>query len=133
MKSVLVVDSDSVTRRLTERYLLNYAYRVQTAEDALTAMDFLNNPSIDLVLTDTQLHRMSGFDFVKLMRKCYIEVPVVFFASADDAITRLQADQLEPLAFFSKHCDYIHLPHLLDQLFSGSNLRPIEFPGNLFR
>lgn len=85
--------------------------------DARSALEKLNDPEFDLVLTDTRLTGMTGFDLVKMMRKCYIEVPVVFFSSVDDAVTRLQAEQHEALAFISKRSEFINLPHLLDRLF----------------
>lgn len=117
MKSILVVDSDPITSSLTYRFLRNYAYDVVVVSEARSALEKLNEPHFDLVLTDTRLSGMNGFDLVKMMRKCYIEVPVVFFSSIDDAVTRLQAEQHEALAFISKRTDFIHLPHLLDRLF----------------
>ena len=120
MKSILVVDSDSVTASLTSRFLRNYAYEVVVVSDARAALEKLNEPVFDVVLTDTRLAGMTGFDLVKMMRKCYIEVPVVFFSSVDDAVTRLQAEQHEALAFISKRSEFINLPHLLDRLFFPS-------------
>ncbi|MGF1565523.1 MAG: response regulator [Flavobacteriales bacterium] len=120
MKSILVVDSDSVTASLTSRFLRNYAYEVVVVSDARAALEKLNEPVFDVVLTDTRLTGMTGFDLVKMMRKCYIEVPVVFFGSDDDAVTRLQAEQHEALAFISKRSEFINLPHLLDRLFFPS-------------
>jgi two-component system KDP operon response regulator KdpE len=117
MKSVLVVDSDPITSSLTAKFLRNYAYEVQTAHDGRSALNLLNHPVYDLVLVDTDLSGMSGFDLVKMMRKCYIEVPVVFLATKDDQVTRIEAERHEALCFISKRSDYINLPHILDRLF----------------
>lgn len=117
MKSILVVDSDAITASLTAKFLKNYAYNVTVAHDGKSALDRLNAPNFDLVLCDSMLTGMNGFDVLKIMRRCYIEVPFVFFSSCDDPATRLQAEHLDSLGFISKRKDFINLPHLLDQIF----------------
>ncbi len=117
MKSILVIDSDPVTASLTAKFLRNYAYEVTVVSDGKAAIDRMNHPDFDLVLCDTRLQGMNGFDVLKLMRRCYIETPFVFFASEDDAVTMLQAQSVGALRFISKRKEYINLPHILDQIF----------------
>lgn len=117
MKSILVIDSDPVTASLTRKFLRNYGYEIDLARDGKEALDKVNEPMYDLILSDVQLQGMSGFDVVKLMRRCYISIPVVFLSSIDDQVTELEARSLGCLGFISKRREYINLPHILDKLF----------------
>lgn len=117
MRSILVIDSDPVTASLTAKFLRNYGYLVDTAQDGKEALDKLNVPKYDLVLSDTRLRGLGGFDILKLMRRCFIEVPFAFLTSDDDAITRMEAESLGAVKVISKRSDYINLPHIINHFF----------------
>lgn len=117
MKRILVIDSDPVTSTLTQKFLRNYNFEADVVQDGKTALDQLDSIRYDLVLSDIQLKELGGFDVLKLMRKCYIDVPFVFFTADDDVVTRMEAESMGAAKFISKNSEYINLPHILDQYF----------------
>lgn len=120
MRSILVIDADPVTANLTKKFLKNYGYDVEVASDGKSALDLVNRVSYDLILSETQLPGLAGFDIVKIMRKCYIDTPIVFLTTNDDKVTRLEAEALGAIRLISKRREYINLPHILGQLFFPS-------------
>ncbi len=118
MKTILLIDSDPVTAKLTSKFLKNYGYEVSIAQEGKEALDRLNHPEYDLVLSDTRLRGLGGFDILKLMRRCYIDVPFGFLTSEDDTVTRMEAQSLGVSLFISKRMDYINLPHLISRFFT---------------
>ena len=117
MKRILVIDSDPVATALTSKFLKNYNYEVVVAKTGKEALDLLENPNYDLVLSEIQIDGLGGFDVLKLMQKCFIDVPVIFLTVDDDAMTRIEAEGLGAKKLISKNSEYINLPHLLDQFF----------------
>ena len=117
MKRILVIDSDPVTSALTSQFLKNYNYEVVVAKTGKEALDLLENPDYDLVLSEVQIDGLGGFDVLKLMQKCYIDVPVIFLTADDDPMTRIEAEGLGAKMLISKNSEYINLPHMLDQFF----------------
>lgn len=120
MKRILVVDSDSVTSALTAQFLKNYNYEVVVAKTGKEALDLLENPNYDLVLSEIQMDGLGGFDVLKLMNKCFIDIPLVFLTVDDDPMTKLEAEALGAKMLISKKTEYINLPHMLDQYFFPS-------------
>ena len=66
---VLVVDDSSTMRRIVKTALQDIGMRnIVMAEDGDEAWDTLQNDTIDLVLSDHKMPRMSGEEFLKLVR-----------------------------------------------------------------
>src|SRR5262249_26967813 len=67
-KRVLVVD-DSITVREAERHLLqNQGYEVVTAVDGQEAWNLVRAQPFDLVVSDVDMPRMNGLEFVQAVR-----------------------------------------------------------------
>ena len=65
---VLVVDDSLTVRRVTERMLLREGYRVVLAKDGLDALERLALERPAVVLSDIEMPRMDGFEFVRKLR-----------------------------------------------------------------
>jgi chemosensory pili system protein ChpA (sensor histidine kinase/response regulator) len=65
---VLVVDDSLTVRRVTERMLLREGYRVTLAKDGLDALERLALERPAVVLSDIEMPRMDGFEFVRKLR-----------------------------------------------------------------
>ncbi|MGB0424185.1 MAG: response regulator transcription factor [Flavobacteriales bacterium] len=121
MKNILLIDADKVTATLTIKFLENYNYNVNWVRSGKEALDQLNDPMIDLIVSDVDLPGLSGFDILKLMKKCFISTPLAFFTSKDDKATKLDARLSGAVALISKRKDFINLPHLVSGLFQLEN------------
>jgi len=65
---VLVVDDSLTVRRVTQRLLVREGYRVTTAKDGLDALERLVEEKPAVILSDIEMPRMDGFDFVRNVR-----------------------------------------------------------------
>jgi chemosensory pili system protein ChpA (sensor histidine kinase/response regulator) len=65
---VMVVDDSLTVRRVTQRLLLREGYRVVLAKDGLEALEHLYEERPSVVLSDIEMPRMDGFEFVRNLR-----------------------------------------------------------------
>jgi len=65
---VLVVDDSITVRRVTQRLLQREGYRVALAADGLQGLEKLQGERPAVVLSDIEMPRMDGFDFVRNIR-----------------------------------------------------------------
>ena len=116
MKRILVVDNDEITLQLTERFLGNFGYQVEAVSTSKLALDKLNRPTYDLIVSEIEMPGLNGFDLIKHISKCHIHVPLVFLTSRDDRTTIDEARHAGIGRVISKKNDYINLPHIIDNL-----------------
>jgi two-component system chemotaxis sensor kinase CheA len=84
-KSILVAE-DSITARTLLKNILEFAgYKVKTAVDGVEALCALANEGFDLVVSDVEMPRMSGFDLTAKIRadKRLSELPVVLVTALE--------------------------------------------------
>ena len=80
---VLVVDDSLTVRRVTQRLLLREGFRVALAKDGLDALERLAEEVPAIVLSDIEMPRMDGFDFVRNLRADgrWKDLPVIMITS----------------------------------------------------
>ena len=86
-KTVLTVD-DSASMRSTVRDLLEeLGHAVVEAEDGLAGLEALEGSAVDLVITDLNMPRMNGLDFIRKVRADgrYAGLPIVMLTTEGNA------------------------------------------------
>lgn len=80
---VLVVDDSITVRRVVQRLLLREGYRVALAADGLQGLEALHRERPAVVLSDIEMPRMDGFDFLRNIRadESLRGLPVVMITS----------------------------------------------------
>ncbi|MFV0681142.1 Hpt domain-containing protein [Ottowia sp.] len=80
---VLVVDDSITVRRVTQRLLQREGYRVALAADGLQGLEQLKAERPAVVLSDIEMPRMDGFDFVRNIRadEQLRDLPVIMITS----------------------------------------------------
>lgn len=68
-KKILVVDDSITSRMLVKDILESFGYIVTTAFDGLDGLQTLKNEKFDLVVSDVEMPRMSGFDLASSIRQ----------------------------------------------------------------
>jgi two-component system chemotaxis sensor kinase CheA len=89
-KSILVAE-DSITSRTLLKNILEFAgYKVKTAVDGAEAFSVLATEAFDLVVSDVEMPRMSGFDLTAKIRadKRLAQLPVVLVTGLDSRADR---------------------------------------------
>ena len=78
----LIVDDEPIGREIIENYVksISFIKLVAVCEDAFEALEILESHQIDLLLTDIQMPKINGLEFVSSLPS----PPVVIFITAHD-------------------------------------------------
>lgn len=74
---ILVVDDEYTIRDFVAGVLGDAGYAVETAANAAEALEKIHEQHFDLLLTDYQMPRKTGFELISQMRADGREIPVV--------------------------------------------------------
>jgi len=89
---VLLVDDEPLVRRAISGYLVAAGYVVRVAVDGLDAIGKLRAGPLDLIISDLNMPRMSGFEFLDIVRKRFPQIPVIVISAADEFPEGVAAD-----------------------------------------
>ena len=85
MKTVLVVDDSRIMRNIVKNYFSEQKIPCQFVEagDGAEALNLLKSQPIDLVLLDWNMPKLSGLDFLKMVRSMekYANLPIIMVTS----------------------------------------------------
>ncbi|MBW2606243.1 MAG: response regulator [Deltaproteobacteria bacterium] len=83
---ILLVDDESVARRLFEKKLTNWGYTVYAAENGILAWNILSSTWIDMVVTDWMMPEMNGLELCRKIRSAgFDKYMYIILVSARDA------------------------------------------------
>ena len=82
-KRVLLVDDDPLIRKFMSGYLVGTGHVVQTAADGLDALGKLRAGLPNLIVSDLNMPRMSGHEFLEVVRKRFPQIPVIVISGVD--------------------------------------------------
>jgi len=101
---ILVVDDDSITRKLLGMYLKSKGYEIEYAENGLEALEKLGQVEINIVLTDLNMPYMDGIEFTRNMKTepNYSHIPVVMVTTEADMDEKMRAIQAGADAYLVK-------------------------------
>lgn len=77
LRTVLSVDDDDLVRSTTVQMLEDLGYRVLSTSSAEEALRMLEHTSVDLVITDHAMPRMTGAQLVLRLRERWPRLPVI--------------------------------------------------------
>ena len=91
---VLLVDDEPLVRKFISGNLVAAGYVVRVAIDGLDALEKLRTGLPDLIISDLKMPRMSGFEFLDVVRKRFPQIPVIVISAdaTDDMPEGLAAD-----------------------------------------
>lgn len=84
--------------------LLSEGYRVLTAEDGAEALRISEEETLDLVVLDVMLPKMSGFDVLKRLRE-HTDVPVVMLTAKSQSVDKVVGLELGADDYITKPFD----------------------------
>ncbi len=121
---ILIVDDGKVNRQVLRNHLAMQHYQLTECANGQEALDILSrNNSIDLVLLDVMMPRMSGYEVCQKLRQHYSseQLPIIFLTA------RNQAQDLET-AYSVGGNDFLSKPISKDELLARVNthLRLLE-------
>ncbi len=74
---ILAVDDSPDTLEVIQRNLQTHGYQVKTVTSAEAALDFLKITTVDLLITDYKMPRVSGLDLLKHITENHKDIEVM--------------------------------------------------------
>lgn len=78
---VLLIDNEPLIRRVISTRLVAAGYVVRTAVDGLDAIGKLRGGLPDLIISDITMPRMSGVEFLHVVRQRFPQMPVILISA----------------------------------------------------
>jgi len=103
LATILVVEDEIVTQRLTRKILEERGYEVIVAADGVEALMMLGKMNFDLIVCDINMPNMDGFKLLEFLNQKNILIPVIFVTIREDV-----EDEIKGLALGAKY--YIRKP-----------------------
>jgi DNA-binding response OmpR family regulator len=88
---ILLVEDDQGLARMLERGLSSHGHQVLTAEDGEAGALLASDPTVELVLLDIALPRLSGQEVLSRIRARRRELPVLMLTARDDVNSKVGA------------------------------------------
>ncbi|MGB8656467.1 MAG: sigma-54 dependent transcriptional regulator [Candidatus Zixiibacteriota bacterium] len=137
---ILVVDDAPNTLEVLQRNLTSQGYQVFTASDVAEAIKILEGTTVDLVITDLKMPKVSGLDMVRHIRENLKDTEVIMitgYATIEGAVKAIKigAEEYLPKPFTDQEL-FFAVRKVLDKLQArraGRNLTPraTKAPGGL--
>jgi CheY-like chemotaxis protein len=99
---ILIVDDNAPVMRGFTRALSAGGYAVDCASDGVEGFERLRQRSYDLVVTDLNMPRMNGFDFLAKIRETQPEVPVILMTGELDPELYAKAKEMGVVRYLLK-------------------------------
>jgi len=116
---ILVVDDDSVNRLLMEKIIRLKGWQVFSAPDGASALLWLSNNDVDIILMDIQLPDISGLQLAEkihsLPNKQNAMVPIIAVTAFVEEETRIECLQAGMNDFLAKPVMIEELYRMIDQ------------------
>jgi CheY-like chemotaxis protein len=81
-RKLLIVDDEPSTRNLLTQIFSNMGHDVNTAEDGFSALEQIRAEVPDILLSDLNMPRMSGFELLSVVRRRIPEIYVIATSGA---------------------------------------------------
>lgn len=109
---ILVVDDNADTLQMISRKLISRGWQASSASDVSQALAILDGGSIDMVLTDYKMPKVTGLELIRHLRNHYPKIPVIMitgYPSIEGAVEAVKVGAEE----------YLSKPFTDDELFGA--------------
>jgi DNA-binding NtrC family response regulator len=117
MKSILIIDDDTLIRKTLSSHLSKQGYEVRAAADGEAGLKAYDETTPDLVLLDIRLPDTDGLDVLRRLRERGCRSTVLVMTAYDDMKTTVEAVKLGAFEYLVKPLDYVALDLTVDKAF----------------
>lgn len=123
MTRILLVDDDAIVRKVHGGGLARAGFQVDTAEDGLAAVKYLQAGKPDLVVLDLMMPKLSGVEVLKFIRSkpSLADLPVIVLSNAymTDLAAAAAATQQVQKALLKSSCTPANLVCTIREILEG--------------
>jgi DNA-binding NtrC family response regulator len=119
--TLIIIDDEPKAGRLMARYLGDN-YHCQTFIDPLIALDYFNQHTVDLVITDMQMPNMTGTEVLTQIRAVNQQIPVIIITAYSTVDNTIEVLRLGATDFVKKPFDMEELKLTIDKALNIAGL-----------
>lgn len=118
MATILYIEDDPIQRTILAEMLTLHGFEIEEAEDGQVGVEKVVSLLPDLVVTDSRMPRLNGFEVIEVIRKtpATAHIPVIALSAWLDNRYRKQALQAGADAAFTKPIDPTKLVTIINKL-----------------
>lgn len=105
MNQVLLVEDDPIVRLAYTKVLRSIGIDLHTAEDGMEALEKVQHGAFDAVVSDINMPRLSGIEFLRALRERSLDVPVVLVTGGPALETAVRAVEYGAYRYLTKPVD----------------------------
>lgn len=125
--AILFVDDDPCMREVMAMVLGEEGYEVSTAEDGFDALARMRNSLPDLIISDLHMPRMSGMEFLSVVRRRFPAIPVVAISGARALSESLPAGVMADAFYPKGRCHPDELLRTIEELIHAPLMRATNY------
>ncbi|MCP4808780.1 MAG: sigma-54-dependent Fis family transcriptional regulator [Proteobacteria bacterium] len=103
--TLLVVDDEELIRWSVNEHMRAKGFRVVEAEDGVQALKLVEEHAPDVILTDLNMPKMGGLQFLRALRESGRDTPVVVLTAHGGVDSAVEATQLGATGYLAKPFD----------------------------
>ena len=122
--NVLIVDDNITFRKNATRFLLKEIPEIRkldTADNGVSALSFLKDNAVDIVLLDITMPKMGGLEVAKALQEQYPNIKYIFITAYDDVKYLKQAIKLNAFDYLLKPVDHEELLMVMHKMIDKIN------------
>ncbi len=105
MSQVLLVEDDPIVQHAYTKVLRSGGFTLETACDGEEALEKVRTGGFDAVVSDINMPRLSGIEFLRRLRELALEVPVVLVTGGPAIETAVRAVEYGAFRYLTKPVD----------------------------
>ncbi len=99
---ILIIDDEQNYLLILDALLSDKGYSVTALNDPETALEFLEESEVDVVITDMKMPKLTGRDVLERVRKHYPHIPVLIMTAFGSIEAAVEAMRIGAVAYITK-------------------------------
>jgi putative two-component system response regulator len=112
---ILVVDDDPDVRETLGEAFVRNGYRIETAANALDALNLLKEKRFHMLITDISMPKMSGIELLEIASQMHPDMPIVLITGFGDVQMAKSSLQKGASDFITKPVNVRELPIIVER------------------
>ncbi|RXJ93586.1 DNA-binding response regulator [Malaciobacter molluscorum] len=134
MLKILYVEDDEIARVNAVEFLEDYFENIYSAKDGLEALSLYEKFHPDIIITDIQMPKINGLEFIKKVRKNDLNTQIIIISAYSTKDYLLQAVELRLIKYLIKPIKFDELLKVIEEskeFLQNNNSNIINFCDNL--
>ena len=93
-KSILIVEDELLLLDTWKEMLLSLGYNPLLADNAMTAINILNEEKVDLIITDLRMPKYDGFFLLNFLKENNFKIPTMVCTGQDSNLSEFDITKL---------------------------------------